>query len=299
MPKNPQSLEYWRRFFRDLYRARAVRSQWRLRIPLKSYFGKWRKKMDVQALEEWPGGYVVLNDEDFLYLPRNKDVLTGMRLTYPIEALPVIGKFCPPGAVAFDVGANLGEWSLLMAKSIGPSGKLYSFEPLPFLAEAIDKTLKANGFKQARVIAGAVSNKSGEATLSVDYRHTGKSRIGTLESDGETERLAVKTLTLDDFSNSENLERLDFIKIDVEGHEAAVIEGAKDVLSKFRPTLILEAGMETEDDRRNIRNILTSLEYVIVGITIDHGIVEVDWDDFLLLRGPFTDTFSNVLFVPG
>lgn len=255
--------------------------------------------MDVQALEEWPGGYVVLNDEDFLYLPRNKDVLTGMRLTYPIEALPVIGKFCPPGAVAFDVGANLGEWSLLMAKSIGPSGKLYSFEPLPFLAEAIDKTLKANGFKQARVIAGAVSNKSGEATLSVDYRHTGKSRIGTLESDGETERLAVKTLTLDDFSNSENLERLDFIKIDVEGHEAAVIEGAKDVLSKFRPTLILEAGMETEDDRRNIRNILTSLEYVIVGITIDHGIVEVDWDDFLLLRGPFTDTFSNVLFVPG
>ena len=127
-------------------------------------------------------------------------------------------------------------------------------------------------------------------------------RCSSLTADvGKGTRTTVKTTTLDAFCVNENLERLDFIKIDVENHEPAVIRGGAGVISRFQPAIVFEAGHweEKPEDRESIRDTLEPLGYRIAGILIEHGIVETDWDTYLGFEDPFMKEFyCNVLCLP-
>ena len=301
MGKQPAPIHRLRKLLRALFHLRVIRRDARERIPFDLRFAAHQKKLAERARKEWRGGYILDDEGDFIYVPAQMDITVLERLTHKPAPEPIIAKVCPPGGTAMDIGANLGDWTLPMAKAVGPSGRVFAFEPVPFVANAVRKTLRINGLVNAAVCETALSDRQGETPFTVVHDDNAIlnircSGIG-IDNLGGSE-ITVPMTTLDAFVEAEELDRLDFIKVDVEGHEAAVLKGAEETLSRFHPAIVFEAGFpqETREDRENIRNTLEGQGYYPVGMLLEHGIVETDWDTYVAFEDPFDRKFyCNVL----
>jgi FkbM family methyltransferase len=145
------------------------------------------------------------------------------------------------GAVFYDVGANLGFFSMLGAHLVGlEEGHVYAFEAAPENAEAIAVNTRLNAIPNVTVIAKAVSSHAGRGRLQVvDDQSWSK-----LEEYGEhphTEQVIdVELVAIDDLVRSGELRPPTLVKIDVEGAEIAVIEGMRETLAQHRPAVICE-----------------------------------------------------------
>jgi FkbM family methyltransferase len=132
-----------------------------------------------------------------------------------------------PGDTAADIGAKIGVHALTMAKIVGPSGRVVCFEPLPQIASILERTLRLNGFgERTQVICSAAAEDSaGKATP----HRAPQSRISSLYPIPEKrDSRTVRTIALDDqFAPGE---RVDLVKIDVEGAELLVYQGMSRVL---------------------------------------------------------------------
>ena len=300
------------KFLNTLKELRTLRKQKKLRIHSSVKRRRSRKKMDEFVGKNWPGGYITLDTGDFLYVPKTIDYTGHQRLIEPFREEPIISKFCKPGMIVFDVGANIGEWTLTMANGVGAQGRVYSFEPTPFLFDALNKTVVANQFNQDIVSPYALNDKSKTMDFYIQYDENEllDARLSRLDSpadfkewitDGKkAKKIQVKTITLDEFAVKEKLERLDFIKIDAEGYESAIVEGGLTVLKKFRPNLILECGgvYDSEEKRKRMVTRLRELDYSLVGQPVLSGIVEVTWEQFINLSFPMNpERAVNLLFV--
>jgi FkbM family methyltransferase len=150
-------------------------------------------------------------------------------------------RLVPQGGVVIDVGANIGQYTLLAAELAGPSGRVFAFEPDPVNAAALQRSVGRNGFGgRVELLRVAVAGRSGEAALDVQPDRT-RSRLAA--KTGESVRagaVQVRTLALDDFLDERGLDRLDFLKIDVEGADLDVLRGAERTLVHLRPALMVE-----------------------------------------------------------
>ncbi len=299
------------KFLNTLNELRTIRKQKKLRIHSSVKRRRSRKKMDKFVGKNWPGGYIILDTGDFLYVPKTIDYTGHQRLIEPFREEPIISKFCKPGMIVFDVGANIGEWILTMANGVGTQGRVYSFEPTPFLFDALNKTVVANQFSQVIVSPYALNDKSKTMDFYIQYDENEllDARLSRLDSpadfkewttDGKkAKKIQVKTITLDEFAVKEKLERLDFIKIDAEGYESVIVEGGLTVLKKFRPNLILECGgvYDSEEKRKRMITRLRELDYNLMGLPVLSGIVEVTWEQFINLSFPMSSERAvNLLF---
>ena len=136
-----------------------------------------------------------------------------------------------PGATVLDVGAHVGYYTVLSATLAGPSGAVWSFEPNPMNAAFLRRHAEINGLRQVRVTQAAVSDAEGTARF--DFG-TG-SGTGHLASDGAIE---VRTVRLDDVCAANGIVPR-AVKIDVEGAEAAVLEGFAATVDSARPVIFL------------------------------------------------------------
>lgn len=130
--------------------------------------------------------------------------------------------------VLFDIGANLGVVSAYLAK-LYPEADIYSFEPSPVMYQALQSTIHANGFTNIRAENMAVTDIVGEVLFNThpDCRATAK----ISNSDNQNSNIvSVDATTLDAFVIKEKIDHIDFLKVDVEGFEAKVFEGAQDLL---------------------------------------------------------------------
>ncbi len=141
-----------------------------------------------------------------------------------------------PDKAAVDVGAHAGKYAHHLS-ALTP--KVYAFEPNGILAAKIARALPRN----VEVHAAAISNERGVARLSFPVESgrpdTGLASIepGVLDSSAETVSIEVPTMRLDDFACGP----VGFVKIDVEGHELSVLEGAAELIARERPILLVEA----------------------------------------------------------
>jgi len=143
------------------------------------------------------------------------------------------------GQTIFDIGANIGYYSLLASKRIG-DGRIYAFEPVKQTFERLTKNVKINNFKNIKVNNLAVSNEEGTVDIYVaNSKNTGTSSI-TNHMHFNGDKQTVKSLTIDHFVKSNNIEAMDIVKIDVEGAEMMVIEGMEKSLRKFNPIVMIE-----------------------------------------------------------
>lgn len=145
---------------------------------------------------------------------------------------------CAPGDTVMDIGAHLGLFSVVMARLVGPSGRVFSFEPTPLIREVLEKTVFLNcceGLVEVR--PEAVAGATGTAT----FYDTGMimSNANSLVLTERSRRgLSVATVTLDDFVAARGL-RPRCLKIDVEGAELALLRGARATFLTCRPAAAL------------------------------------------------------------
>src|SRR5262249_42945117 len=113
------------------------------------------------------------------------------------------------------------------------------------------------------------------------------------------EELKVCLRSLDSLAVELSIDRIDLIKVDVEGHERRVLDGAAATLQQFRPTLVIETGHEADGDRSAIHDRLHRLGYRILGILLDHGMAGADWEKYVEVSFPFRrGEAHNLLLVP-
>jgi len=157
------------------------------------------------------------------------------------------------GSSCWDVGTERGWFSLLMGSVVGATGRVDAFEAYPPNYEKLCTNISLNKFAWVHPHNVAVSNRTGymhfvppsdEVTKHVSYlEDCGGS--GYLTSELNPESIEVKTITLDQYAEETELDRLDVIKMDIEGAEFAALQGAQRTISKFRPILAIEYNRET------------------------------------------------------
>jgi FkbM family methyltransferase len=167
------------------------------------------------------------------------------------------------GGVLYDIGANVGFFSMLGARLAGvDSGRVYAFEAAPDNADAIRDNARLNQLTNIRVLPKAVSAAAGRARLQVvDDQSWSK-----LEEYGEhpyTERvLTVDTVAIDDLVESGELPPPTVVKIDVEGAEIAVLEGMRQTIDDHRPAIICEL----HDTHREFCDLMAEHSYRLINL---------------------------------
>ena len=145
----------------------------------------------------------------------------------PLET-EIIAVNIKPGDVVLDIGANIGYHTLKMADIVGPTGLVFAFEPDPNNFVTLTKNIEANGYKNIIAVNKAVSNKPGKLKLYIDKYNKGGHRI--YSSFEKRESVEIEATSLDDYFEGSTFiddKKISFIKMDVEGAEPLVIEGAK------------------------------------------------------------------------
>ena len=145
-----------------------------------------------------------------------------------------------PGDVGYDIGANLGYFSAVMSQAVGPSGRVVAFEPVPSTFARLSLCRELNDYTQLTPLLTAVGATRGEIELSFDPRLPGDASSYERPHAQGSSRLRVPISPLDVLVETHDLPRPSVIKIDVEGHELAVLEGAMRTLENHRPKLVFE-----------------------------------------------------------
>ncbi len=163
---------------------------------------------------------------------------------YEPNEMYAMSKLIGRGMCVVDVGANAGVFTLMAAGLAGAAGTVHAFEPSTRDRERLLANLSLNGLSNVKVHAEALGRASGKAVLAVaGADHPGHNTIGGFAHSAgpRAYELEVHVMSLDEFVEAQTLTRLDLLKIDVEGSETAVLQGARETLSRFRPTLVVEA----------------------------------------------------------
>jgi FkbM family methyltransferase len=154
-----------------------------------------------------------------------------------------------PGMVFLDGGANDGLYSLFAARQLGPDGIVIAVEPSEREYERLVANLSVNRLATVRPQKVALGKEQGTGTLAIaEQGHEGQNTMGTSVSNPTVETTRHESVvvdTIDELVIREELTRLDFLKLDVEGSEVDVLEGARETIGRFRPLMLLEA----EDER--------------------------------------------------
>ncbi len=136
------------------------------------------------------------------------------------------------GDTVYDIGANVGFYSILAAKAVGVSGHVYAFEPLPRNLEYLSAHFEINELANFDVFCAALSDVSGWAKF---HRHDSPS-MGHLSPDGD---LLVRTESLDVLRAEEKIEPPSVMKVDIEGAERAFLRGARETIDETMPLIFL------------------------------------------------------------
>jgi FkbM family methyltransferase len=146
-----------------------------------------------------------------------------------------------PGMTAYDIGANVGFLSLILARLVGPGGRVVCFEPLPGNVEMIERNARSNGFGQVTVRREAAGASDGNARFMVGPE-TVSSKLASVANPGDSfvGETEVSVRSLDSVRAVDGVPAPDFIKIDAEGAEADVLAGATETLNSARPLMLIE-----------------------------------------------------------
>ncbi len=143
-----------------------------------------------------------------------------------------------PGWVVADVGANIGYYTLLFARHVGRSGCVHAFEPSATTYEALMRNVLLNKANNVRVHRVALADTCGKAPLIWGPpSNRGKDRLAYACELGHE---LIQVITLDRFVSEQRVERLDLVKVDIEGSEQRFLSGAAETLARFRPIIMIE-----------------------------------------------------------
>nr|MBN1230031.1 FkbM family methyltransferase [Anaerolineae bacterium] len=183
--------------------------------------------------------YPVRGSRIFLNIAESWMMLARLLCCYEIEKHRALESFLRPGDVFIDIGANKGDFSLLAARLVGQNGQVLAFEPEPTNCHWVQKSITLNGYTNIALYTIALSDKADMATLYIGEKSGWHTLIpGQRHRDKGT--ISVKTRTLDDCLREQGvLDSVNVIKIDVEGAEMSVLQGASETLARNRDLIVL------------------------------------------------------------
>lgn len=150
----------------------------------------------------------------------------------------------PKGGIVLDIGANGGRFTTFAARLVGKGGRIYSFEPVGSALKVLKTVVAVRRLRQVVVVDAALSNHAGAADMTIPLKDGWKPQVaiaflgGGFQPHARQEKVRVEEL--DQFCVTENIERIDFIKCDTEGHELFVFAGGLKTLSRDRPGIFCE-----------------------------------------------------------
>jgi len=145
------------------------------------------------------------------------------------------------GIVFFDVGANIGYYTLQASPRTGFEGKVFSFEPVSATYGKLVENISLNSLKNVFPQKLIVYEKECELEiLPGDCGNTGSAKLAPANSASRSDAEKVRAVTLDSFVKENGVDRIDVVKIDVEGSEFSVLRGMKNILSEMNPKLLIE-----------------------------------------------------------
>jgi len=149
----------------------------------------------------------------------------------------IVSHLIKEGDIVLDIGANIGYYSVSFSKLVGKNGKVICFEPTQYYSRILKMNLEINGISNAEIIKYGLSNKKQELEIFIGNSTASLHNPGNLLN--ETKE-GIKLTTLNDFIKDNPLQRIDLIKVDIDGHEPLFFEGAWNVLNKYDPIIVLE-----------------------------------------------------------
>jgi FkbM family methyltransferase len=271
---------------------------------------RWKvfaKTVNNAALAPWWQGAGLRwtrSKTDGYLMPCDLTVFSGriawfFRRWYEIDTQSVLRTLLPPGGTFIDIGANIGMASLSARRAIGERGLILAFEPQPRIAAIYCEAMRRNGIANAELVNAALSDVAGTIEFFSPHENHGEGHVGSQPDGRPGQHLTVEVV---DGSRLDALDRIDVVKIDVEGHEAAVLRAIDGAIKRFRPMVLCELmGEHLLRAGTRPREILTRFsENGYAGFSIGLG------DDGLLrqrarlepLRTAPDDISCNALFVP-
>jgi len=165
--------------------------------------------------------------------------------SYARQLVHLIARTVQPGEVCIDVGAQKGFITLHLAKAVGAGGQVIAFEPDPRAMEALRSNVQRNGFEQVRLHSCALGDRDASCSFALSHQLGWSSRFpNEVAKPAIASSIFVQTRRLDDIVAETGMaagtHRISFVKIDAEGSEPLVLEGAQETLKRFRPMVHIE-----------------------------------------------------------
>jgi len=158
---------------------------------------------------------------------------------------PALARLVSPTAVVFDVGAHAGQYTKLFARAAN-HGQVYAFEPGSYARSILRTVVWLHGLSNVAIVPMALGSEARLDTLTIPLKSSGSFGFGLSHLGKPAERWRavaqeiVALTTFDDVVKALDLDRVDFIKADIEGWELRLLQGAESTLGRFRPRLLLE-----------------------------------------------------------
>ncbi|MEW6772890.1 MAG: FkbM family methyltransferase [Bacteroidota bacterium] len=156
----------------------------------------------------------------------------------------VLKNFVEKDDIIFDIGANIGEYTLYAASLVNSNGKVYSFEPVQSMFYTLKQNVDLNSHLRNKIICVNKGLGNKKVILPIyDEQNNINEGLFSIHQKNFIHSKKIQDIeidTLDNFVNENYLDRIDFIKIDVEGHELYVLQGGIDAIKKFHPKLMIE-----------------------------------------------------------
>jgi len=179
--------------------------------------------------------------------------------------MAVLHSLVSVGQVVVDIGANVGFYTRLLSELVGPSGHVYSFEPVSDNYRVLSQVVGRGGLANVKTFFAAVDHQPGDNDMIIpdksDFTGFYQARLAMKEDSGR--RQHVKVVSLDQLWNDGILPTVDFIKCDAEGSELGILKGGLRLLTKSKPSLLLEIQRKTSAEVFDLLHAVGYKSYVL------------------------------------
>ncbi len=247
------------KFFKLVGEGRRLNDRWIILTHLSKaplYFLK--RKLGKTYSHKLSGNVTLKNRDGIFFCGNNMLTVWAGSSFYELESRPY---FDLGEGVFIDIGANIGKFSIILGRRSREKIKVISIEPHPKNFKILTKNIELNKLDNVVVVNAACSDSKGYLDLYLDEADTGGHSI--IKGDNfpkmGVRSIRVKTEKLDNIVKRQKIEKVNLIKVDVEGAEATVLMGAKKILKKSHPKIIFEAW--NKEKLEKVKKVLKPFKY--------------------------------------
>ncbi|MBW4509247.1 MAG: FkbM family methyltransferase [Scytonematopsis contorta HA4267-MV1] len=209
---------------------------------------------DINTFKNYQNHYKLLSDTNYVKIAENRFLRNGYSIFQKVNNIDsyffntetteqlLLSKLIRPGMTVFDVGANIGDYSILLSKLVRDSGKVYSFEPTSNIFNQLQQRLSQSKCNNVNAFSFAIYSENTQIEFNQfpeeysAWNSLGKPEMLNPNGSGEYVPIVnseiVKAISLDSFCEEHDIKTIDYLKIDVEGAESDVLQGTTKLLSK-------------------------------------------------------------------